>query len=505
MSSIAQNKRWILRRLTSCCRRLRPFAMLAIVAGCSYYPPVGTAIAQEILSNLEATEPARPADTLPKTVTMTNSQVEVSGLRLAAPLRSPFSLSIRLTGQVSLNEDRLAHIFPIVSGQVDAVNVGLGDVVNEGDLLVVVHSREVGAAKLDLYQAKLQLELARLKLDLQQDLTNNTEKLLQALREGEEISQVQNKFTGRAMGDYRERLLQAYAAYVKSDADVKRLTGIADSGAISGKQLIAAEASRNADAATFLARIEQIEYEIKTSLLQATQLVKEAETRVAVSTANLQIMGCSAESLQNIDPIRQGESVSDYAISAPLSGTVISKDIVLREQVRPDTQILSIADLSTVWVEANVYEKDVPQLQSLKDQPIKVRNAAWPNREFQARIFFTGEIMDEATRTISMRAIADNREHLLKPGMFVTIDFDYKHSDAPVLQVPSGAVLEYGGQSFVFVKVGESDYERRDVAVGPANESMTVIEKGLVESDKVVISGGFILKSKMLEGLMGEE
>lgn len=446
-----------------------------------------------------------PSESLPSVVTLTSSQSKSSGIRVARPVHEPFSRSISLTGQVSLNEDRLAHIYPIVSGQVDAVKVSLGDVVNEGDLLVVVHSREVGTAKLDLYQAKLALELAQLKLKLERDVTSNTEELLRSLRNGDEISQVQQMFDGRTMGDYRERLLQSYAAYVKSDADLKRLSSITGNGAISGKQLLAAEATRNADSATFLARIEQIEYELQTSLLQATQLVKEAETRVAVSATNLQIMGCSAESLRNIDPVQQGESVSDYNILAPFSGTVISKDVVLREQVRPDTPIMSIADLSTVWVEANVYEKDVPQIQSLKDHPVRVRNAAWPDREFEAKIFFTGEIMDEATRTISMRAVAKNADHLLKPGMFVMIDFTSQDTNSPVIQIPSGAVLEYGGQSFVFVKVGENDYERRNVQVGLSNGTMTVIEQGLQESDQVVTSGGFILKSKLLEGLMGEE
>ncbi len=177
------------------------------------------------------------------------------------------------------------------------------------------------------------------------------------------------------------------------------MTGVSDSGAISSKQLYAAKASRNADAATFFARVEQIDFELKTSQLQASQLVKEAETRVAVATTNLRIMGCELKDIENIDPVQQGESVSDYFIRAPFTGTVISKDVVLREQVRPETQIMAIADTTSVWIEANVYEKDAPLLESLKDRPVIVRNAAWPDREFEARIFFTGEIMDEKTRT----------------------------------------------------------------------------------------------------------
>lgn len=444
-------------------------------------------------------------DPLPTSVSLTESQRAASGIRISYPLLKPFSRSISLTGKVALNEERLAHIFPMVSGQVDSVHVSLGNVVREGDLLVVVYSREIGTGKLDLYQAKNQLELAKLKLTLQNQLASNTQELLQALRKREEISSLQERFAGRSMGDFRERLLQSYAALVKSEADVERLTGVANSGAISSKQILAAKTTRNADAATFFARIEQIEYELQTSQLQASQLVKEAENRVAIATTNLQILGCDLKDLQDIDPIKQGAAVSKYSIRAPLGGTVISKDVVLREQVRPESQIMSIADTSTVWIEANVYEKDAPLLESLKDRPVRVRNAAWPDREFVAKIFFTGEIMDEKTRTISMRAIADNSNHLLKPGMFVNIDFMSQEDNSPVLQIPSGAIMEHAGTPFVFLQKEPLVFERRAVELGDSNGSMTVVKKGIAKTDPVVTSGGFILKSKLLEGLMGEE
>ena len=438
-------------------------------------------------------------------VSLTETQRAASVVKVTKAIEKPFSRSINLTGKVALNEEKLAHIYPIVNGQVDAVKVALGDYVHEGDILLRIHSREVGSAKLDLYQAKLQLELARLKCNLQTELVSNTKELLVSLRSKEEISELQDKFSGRSMGDYRERLLQSYAALVKSEADVQRLDRVTDTGAISSKQILAAKASRNADSATFFARLEQIDYELRTSQLQASQTVKEAETRVAVAITNLRIMGCELKDFENIDPIEQGELVSDYSIRAPFSGTIISKDVVLREQVRPETQIMSIADTSTVWIEANVYEKDAPLLESLKDRIVIVRNSAWPDREFEAKIFFTGEIMDEKTRTISMRAIADNANHLLKPGMFVNIGFVSQGDDSPVIQVPSGAVIEHASARFVFVKVDETTFERRDVEIGESNGTTTVIRKGIRKDDSVVTSGGFVLKSKMLESLMGAE
>lgn len=448
-----------------------------------------------------------PVDASPKPPRFSISQTHIkkSGIQTAKPVYENFSLEISLSGHVSLNEDKLAHISPIVNGQVESVKVGLGDVVKEGDLLVSVHSREVGTAKLDLFQAKSAFELASLKLKLQEDLTGNTRALLVALREQREITEIQKEFSGRSMGDYRERLLQAYSNYIKSQADVERLSSVAASGAVASKQLTWAKSSRNADLATFLARIEQVEYELKTSILQASQTVKESETRVAVSKANLSIMGCREEDISDIDPVHQKQAISDYMIRAPFQGTIISKDVVLGEQLRPDTQIMTIADLSTVWIEADIYEKDIPLLAGLKDRTLKVRNAIWPNRDFEATIFYTGEIMDEKTRTISLRAVAQNKNNLLKPGMFVKIEFASSAGNQPVLQVPNDAIMEHEGKQFIFISLGDGQFDRRDIVAGPRNASMTVIEKGILESDTVVTAGGFVLKSKMLEGLLGEE
>ncbi len=392
-----------------------------------------------------------------------------------------------------------------MNGQVESVRVGLGESVKEGETLVTVQSREIGNAKLDLFQARLALELARLRLKQQEEISSNTGQLLQALKQQESIASVQEKFMGRTMGDYRDKLFTAYSSYLKSSADVDRLSDVVNSGAVSTKQLAWAKSGRDADQATFLSKIEQVDYELKTSLLQATQMVKEAETKVSVITTNLKIMGCLAADIENIDPASQGEEISNHSIRAPLAGTVIAKDVVLREQIRPDAQIMAIADLSTVWIEANVYEKDLPILESLQDKTIQVRNAAWPNRQFDAKIFYTGEIMEEATRTVSMRAIAQNPQRLLKPGMFVNIEFQTADSDQAVLQISPQALFEHEGKEFVFVQTAEGNFERRDVRTGPKNHHTIVIQAGLSEQDQVVVAGGFVLKSKMLASLLGDE
>lgn len=426
------------------------------------------------------------------------------GLAKSKASKKPFQKSLTLTGKVSLNEDRIAHIYPMVEGAVEEVYVGLGQKVKANELLVMIHSREIGLAKLELFQARLQWEMAKVKENLQREISKNTEELLTSLRQGKPIQDIESQFRSRGMGDYRERLLLAYSSFLKSQSDVQRLEGVTDSGAISAKQLVAAQSSRNADLATFQSRIEQVEFELRTALLLATQAANEAGTRVSVATTNLRILGCDEEDIVSIDPERQGQAISDYPIRAPFDGTVISKDAALKEQVRPSSQILSIADLSNVWITADVYEQNVPLLNSLAGKTLTIRNEAWPDRTFEAEIFYTGDIMDDATRTISMRAIAENPEQLLKPGMFVQIELPGL-IDETALIVPKSAVLEHEGKQFVFVPTKEDAFARRDVLVGEAGKDEIIVLDGLKEGEEVVSSGGFVLKSKLLADLMGEE
>ncbi|MFN7732292.1 MAG: efflux RND transporter periplasmic adaptor subunit [Pirellula sp.] len=452
-----------------------------------------------------STQPTGPTAMEPAgVVALPLEQWKSAGIEIQpASLQEPRKTT-RLTGKVSLNEDKIAHIYPMVEGTIDEVCVSFGQNVQAGELLLVMHSREIGKAKLDLYQSRLALEIANLKQELQSNIAKNTSRLLVELRNKKPIQDIEEQFRSMTMGDYRERLLAAYAIYLKSQSDVDRLEGIKDSGAVSGKLLMAAQANRNADLSTFQARIEQIEFEMETQILLARQAVKEAETRVAVDATSLRILGCSEEDIASIDPATQGEAISHYPIRAPFAGTVIAKDCALREQVRPTSSVFTIADLSSVWITADVFEENVPLLRSLENSKIQITNSAWPDRVFDATVFFTGEIMDEKTRTISLRAVADNSDRLLKPGLFVDVLVPGKYESA-VLMVPNNAIQEHEGQPFVFVHQDGERFSKQDVVLGTKTQDGVEIVSGIHAGDKVVVRGGFILKSRLLAELLGEE
>lgn len=427
-----------------------------------------------------------------------------SGLKVVPATQSPFLAKVLLTGKIALNDDRVAHIFPQIDGIVDQVKVQFGQQVKKGDELIVIRSREIGQAKLALYQDRMLLQFAESKQRWTEEVTRNTTEFIAAIRNNPPIEQLESQFRDRTMGEYREKLMTSYVNLYRSQMDLQRLSNLTESNAVPAKQRMAAEAAVNADQAILQASLEQIEQDVKRAALLASQTLREAQVKVSVAEANFNILGLAGLQLEDIDPSKQGEALSFYPIRAPFDGTVIEKDVVLLERALPDRRVLTIADLSSVWVETDIYEEHLPLLKELNGKQLQFRSAAWPDRAFEAEVFFQGEIVAESSRTISMVAQADNRDGSLKPGMFVNVELPSLVTN-PVLQVPPTAVLDFQGETFVFVSTGPETFVRRDVKVGRRSDSAYEILEGIKEGDQVVTEGGFALKSLMLSELLAGE
>jgi cobalt-zinc-cadmium efflux system membrane fusion protein len=426
-----------------------------------------------------------------------------AGLRLHAVASGPLTETIELTGKVALNEDRLAHVFPLVEGRVDEVKVQFGQRVRKDDVLVVVQSKEVGRGMLQLYQDRLKLEFARAKDRWIQEVGKNAHTMVELMRSGASIEHIEEALKDRPLGDYRQALMTAYVAHLKAKAHLDRLTPLSSGGAVPARQILEAEAEVNAARATLQSLWEQIPQDTAQAARLSAETIRELSTNIAVAETNLKILGFRDRDLQDIDPSVRGEQLAHYPILAPFDGTVISKDVVLLERVGPERQILTIADLSSVWITADIYEAHLPLLAQLSDQTLLVHSEVWPGREFTARIFYTGDVLHESTRTIALRAVADNAEGLLKPGMFVTVVLPNLNT-ADVLQVPRSAVLNHEGRSFVFVQTGEEEFVRRDVELGRHNQDFVEVRSGVQAGERVVAAGGFALKSRMLADLLEE-
>jgi cobalt-zinc-cadmium efflux system membrane fusion protein len=448
----------------------------------------------------EQSDPGRDVD--PATITFPRASWTAAAIEITPAAVAPLDQVTTLTGKITFNEDRVAHIFPLVEGRVDVVNVGLGDAVKKGQEMAIIQSREVGQAMLQLAQDRLQLSFAQRKDVWTQSVAANTQALIELLRANAAIEEIETQLRNRPLGDYRDKLMTAYIQHATSRKNLDRLTPLQSEGIVAARQIFEAEATWTTARASLQSLLEQIEQDAKQSAVMSAQMVQELQTRVAVDETALKILGFDDDAITTIDP-KQGEALAHCPIHAPFDSTVISKDVALLEHVGPTNQILGVADMTTVWLAADVYEEHLRLLRQLEDQPVRFRSDAWPDQIFEARVFYTGDIVDSDTRTISMRAVADNPEGLLKPGMFVTVELPAV-AQAAVLQVPLSAVLEHEGKSFVFVHEDEDTFVRHDVRLGRRSAKSIEILDGIAAGDNVVINGGFALKSRMLAALLAE-
>jgi len=174
--------------------------------------------------------------------------------------------------------------------------------------------------------------------------------------------------------------------------------------------------------------------------------------------------------------------------------------VSLGEIVDPSTYLYRLADLSVVWVRADVYEKDLSVVWPGKEVSVTV--LAYPGRRFTGTIVHISSEVDQEKRTVAARIEIDNSKGELKPGMFCTASVDAGSSEdpRPPLVVPTTAIQDIDGTSVVFVPCGENRFAAVAVSTGEEADGLVAITSGLREGDQVVSEGSFILKSDLMKG-----
>jgi len=181
-------------------------------------------------------------------------------------------------------------------------------------------------------------------------------------------------------------------------------------------------------------------------------------------------------------------------IVAPRDGIVVAKDVVEGQMVEAGMRIYRIADLGLVWVQAQVFEQDVPFVRV--GQEARVTLSYLPDRTFRGRVTFIYPTVDEKTRTAQVRMEFHNPGYFLKPGMFATVELTTELA-AQALLVPDTAVLRSGERNTVFVALDGGKFEPRTVTLGPRGDGNRYqILSGLTEGERIVTSGQFLLDSE---------
>lgn len=196
------------------------------------------------------------------------------------------------------------------------------------------------------------------------------------------------------------------------------------------------------------------------------------------------------------------EAEAEVTIRAPIAGVVLQRNVTIGAVVNPADDLMIISDLSTLWVVAEVPERQAAFVRLR--QPVEVTVAAFPDARFPGRVVYIGESLDPQTRTVQVRCSVENRQQQLRPEMYATIHIGVGQT-SPVLVVPSEAVQELQGERVVFIDRGQGRFEKRVVEPGRTVGDLTEIVRGLEVGQRVVARGSFLIKSEFLKGTIEEE
>ena len=200
---------------------------------------------------------------------------------------------------------------------------------------------------------------------------------------------------------------------------------------------------------------------------------------------------------------KDGHTGGVLPIKTPITGTVVERNIVIGQLVDASTTAFRVINTSTLWADGQVYEKEVPGLSGKPEVTLTV--TAYPGEEFHGKVIYVSPIVDEHTRTITIRASIPNRNGRLKPQMFGELHVPTGGTTKGLL-VPAESVQKENLETYVFIATSDTTFERREVSLGTIFDSMVEVKDGIKPGERVVTKGSFQLKSELMkEALEGGE
>lgn len=251
------------------------------------------------------------------------------------------------------------------------------------------------------------------------------------------------------------------------------------------------------------AQSEFIQSEERLKLSAARNDSLELRTARSIFESSRQKLFVMGAQPQDVDEITDTHVPNPFVeVRSPFEGTVTESGDILGHVVEPGGLLFHVADLATVWVLVDIYEKDLSRIQA--GLPADVEAAAYPGETFHGRLTVIFDVVDETTRTVKGRVEVENRTFKLKPQMFVTVNLQ-SPGLANAMMVPGPAIQTEGDARFVFVQQADTVFARRAVRTGRQIDGLIEILAGLVDGERIVTDGAFVLKSELAKASFGEE
>ncbi len=450
-------------------------ALLALIVAAGFFLAAcgsGKATKEEEKTKVEAKKDEHE-ESEGKEVSLSPEALASAKLEYAEATARSAGTLLRVTGSVEANQQQMQEVTPLASGRVEKVYVALGDRVRAGTPLAVISSPQIAETHGKLHEAETRLELAE--------------------RELQRVQKTEN----------RAGVIAARAKLDEAQANLNRTKRLIELGAGAGKDMVAAEAAY---------RTANAEYEFQSNI-SLNREVARAQAEVATSRVEVAHLRNGLRSLgaeiseQEDGSVRHDTSV--ITLRAPISGTITERHVNAGAGIEAGKPLFTVANISNLWVIANVPEAQVGSLRL--GTPAEIRSAALGDGAVSGRVNYIDPRLSEETRTARVRVEMANPRERLKVGMFVEVSFQAGPTDSDTessseLIVPEEALQRVGERMMVFLpKEGEAGhFEARQVQVGDESAGQRVIKEGLKAGERVVTKGSFTLKTQMMKGELGE-
>jgi len=460
---------------------------------------------------------------------------------------------IDVTGTVSFPSDESVKISPRLQGRVRQVYVREGDYVKVGQPLALLDSVDAATAQTTYVQNENLLQLAKIALDRNETLYHlGTPEVTQAQAAFDQAKantafsqdaldkiKLQAKiggFTQQPLADARTAVANAWSSFAQAQANLDaaqpaydRMVKLVDIGVNSKSDLEAAQntltnakVAVDADQQILTLAKQSVAREEKaySSNLYADQQVRAAQNtyqqsqlqqtaaaqalqlaRAAILTNLQQSQSDYKAALANFQNSRNAMTLlgnpqadGSMQITSPIAGVVVERDVnpgqvVDQSQMTP-WQMFVVSNNNTVWVEGDVYEKDIAAVRA--GQPVSIHVDAYPARQFSGTILYVAPTLNATTRALDVRAQIANPEGLLKNGMFAEMSIHSGNSAvSPV--IPVDAVQHDADTDYVYVAQGNGVYVRKNVQLGVEKNGSYAVTSGLEPGQKVVTAGAIFL------------
>ena len=303
------------------------------------------------------------------------------------------------------------------------------------------------------------------------------------VRKGQKLADLESADIDQAEADYLKALADYENARRSSVAGVKLAQATYDRTKVLYEKTITA--GKN---------LQTAEHDLEVAKASAENSVNGTKAALTAARRHLLILGLKDSTIDSL--ASKPDLAAVFSLNSPIDGIVVERNATIGASVGTDASLFKIIDLSRVWIDANVFEKDLQRVRL--GQQVKLTVPAFPGTNFSGKVILVNSVVDPDTRTVKVRTEVPNPDGRLKPDMFANVEIITDVNRAAI-SIPQSAVLNDNGQTVVFVAAGNG-YQKRQVHTGIQNGVRVEIIDGLNAGDKLVVKGNYLLLQQSKPG-----